>query len=225
MLSIVLMASYVLKSLLLYCDLAKSCIRLSNLFFMDITTCSDEELLRQFQQKQDPHLFSELIRRYTPYILNKCHQQLKNKEDALDVSQEVLLRLLTKAHTYQTHLPFRPWLHQIIHNRCVDHLQQNKKRLHQEISDKIVNLIEDVEDTEAVVRPTTEILEELLERISGEDKLLLVLKYQQRWSVQDIQRVLPLNENTIKSRLKRNREKLQQMLAQYLDTSKESKKT
>lgn len=187
---------------------------------MDITTYSDEELLRQFQQNQDPSLFSELVRRYNSHILKKCQQHLKNKEDAQDVSQEVLLRLLTKAHTYQTHLPFRPWLHQIIHNRCMDHLQQNKQRVHQEISSKIVDTVEEIEDTEAVMRPTTEILEELLEKINGEDKLLLVLKYQQRWSVQTIQQVLDLNENTIKSRLKRNREKLQQLLIQYSDTAK-----
>jgi DNA-directed RNA polymerase specialized sigma24 family protein len=55
--------------------------------------------------------------------------------------------------------------------------------------------------------------------MSGEDKLLLVLKYQQRWSVQAIQQLLNLNENTIKSRLKRNREKLQQLLAQYSESS------
>ena len=187
---------------------------------MSIHTQSDEELLRQFQQNQDPSLFSELVRRYTAHILKRCQQHLKNKEDAQDVSQEVLLRLLTKAHTYQAHLPFRPWLHQIIHNRCIDHIQQNKRRMHQEISSRISDTIEEIEDTEAVIRPTTEILEELLERISGEDKLLLVLKYQQRWSVQDIQQVLNLKENTIKSRLKRNREKLQQLMAQYSETPK-----
>jgi RNA polymerase sigma-70 factor (ECF subfamily) len=186
---------------------------------MDVTTYSDEELFGKFQQNQDPHLFSELARRYTLHILKKCQQHLKNMEDAQDVSQEVLLRLLTKAHTYQAHLPFRPWLNQVIHNRCMDHLQQDKQRLHQEISTKIVDTVEEVEDTETVMRPTTEILEELLEKMSGEDKLLLVLKYQQRWSVQAIQQLLNLNENTIKSRLKRNREKLQQLLAQYSESS------
>lgn len=187
---------------------------------MSIHTQSDEELLRQFQQNQDSSLFSELVRRYTPHILKKCQQHLKNKEDAQDVSQEVLLRLLTKAHTYQAHLPFRPWLHQVIHNRCIDHLKQNKQPLHKEISHQMANTIEEIEDTEAVMRPTTEILEELLERISGEDKLLLELKYQQHWSVQAIQQVLNLKENTVKSRLKRNREKLQQLLAQYSETPK-----
>ena len=131
----------------------------------------------------------------------------------------MFLRLFTKSHTYKPDLPFKPWLNRIISNRCIDHLKQDKTELHQEISSKIADTLEEEIDTELANRPTTEILEELLERISGQDKLILTLKYKQHWSIKEIARALNLNENTVKSRLKRAREELQKLLAQYSNAS------
>ncbi|MGB3589068.1 MAG: RNA polymerase sigma factor [Tunicatimonas sp.] len=125
------------------------------------------------------------------------------------------MRVFTKSHTYQTHLPFKPWLHKIISNRCTDHIKQDKTNLHQEISSKIADTIEEEIDTESVIRPTTEILEDLLEKVSGRSKLILTLKYKQHWSIREIAQTLNLNENTVKSHLKRTREELQKLLEQY----------
>lgn len=118
-----------------------------------------------------------------------------------------------------TYLPFKPWLNQIISNRCVDHIKQDKKELHQEISKKIADTIEEEIDAESVNRPTVEILEELMEKISGRNKLILTLKYKQHWSIKEIAQTLNLNENTVKSHLKRAREELQKLLDRYADSS------
>ena len=62
---------------------------------------------------------------------------------------------------------------------------------------------------------TVEILEELLGQVSGEEKLLLLLKYEQGWSIQSIQQSMQLSESAVKVRLYRTREKLQKLLNQY----------
>ena len=66
---------------------------------MDLSILPDEELLNRFKESHNPDFFSELIRRYEPYVLKNCYQHLKSKDDAQDVSQEVFLRLFTKSHT------------------------------------------------------------------------------------------------------------------------------
>ncbi|MGB3852657.1 MAG: RNA polymerase sigma factor [Tunicatimonas sp.] len=182
---------------------------------MELNQLPDERLLGLFQQQQDHIIFSELVNRHRPYVVKRCFYYLKDQDDAQDVAQEVLIRLLTKSETYRSDAPFMPWLNTIIRNRCVDHLNQDKKELHQEISRKIEETIEEAYDTDEVDKPTVEILEELLEQVDGEEKLLLLLKYRQGWSVQDIQRSLSLNENTVKSKLKRSREKLRKLLTDY----------
>ena len=184
---------------------------------MKLQELSDENVLHLFKQQQHPSAFSELVSRHRPYIVRRCYGYLKDEEDAQDVTQEVLIRLLTKSETYRSDAPFMPWLNTIIRNRCIDHLNQDKEALHQEISRKIEETIEEAYDTDEVDKPTVEILEELLEQVGGEEKLLLLLKYRQGWSVQDIQRSLDLNENTVKSKLKRSREKLRKLFANYRD--------
>ena len=182
---------------------------------MNYATLSDEELLEEFKQNNDPKSFAELVRRHEVKIVERCYQRLKNREDAQDVSQEVFLRLLTKSHTFRAGLPFEPWLNTIINNRCRDHVKQDKAELHEEISNKIVDTLEEEIDTEEVDRPTVEILQKLLEQVSGEAKLILLLKYEQGWSIKTIQESLGLEESAVKQRLKRSRDKLRKLLDQY----------
>ena len=188
---------------------------------MNMSTLTDEELLSLFKQHGTHNFFSELVDRHEQRIIKKCYQHLRNKDDAQDVSQEVLILLLTKSHTYQSHLSFIPWLNAIIWHRCIAHLNQNKKELHLEISKKIANAIEEEIDTEAVSLPTVEILQKLLalEEVTGEDQTILFLKYGEGWSIKAIAESLNLNENTVKSRLKRTRERLQKLFIRYSDVS------
>ena len=184
---------------------------------MDLFTLTDEELFDRFKQDRSPDSFAELFRRHEPHVTDRCYRHLRDRDDAKDVSQEVFLRVFTKSHTYQVHLPFKPWLNRIIHNRCIDHVKQDKTELHQEISRKIADTIEEEIDIESVSRPTTEILEELLEQVSGRNKLILTLKYKQHWSIKEIAYTLNLDENTVKSYLKRAREELQKLLVKYAE--------
>lgn len=182
---------------------------------MDLVTLSDEELLCEFKQYHSDKVFTELVRRHEPQVVRQCYRRLKSWDDAHDVAQEVFLRLFTKAHTYRSELPFGPWLSTIVNNRCRDHLRQDKAALHEEISGKILDTLEEEIDTEEVSRLTVEILQELLDQVSGEAKLILLLKYEQGWSVQAIHRSLSISEDAVKQRLKRSREKLKKLLDNY----------
>ncbi len=184
---------------------------------MELQKLSDEKLLHLFKQQQHPSVFSELVRRHRPYIVTRCYGILKDKDDAQDVAQEVLIRLFTRSETYHSNAPFMPWLNIIIRNRCVDHLNGDKQDLHQEISRKIEETIEEEYDTDEVAKPTIEVLKELLEQVRGEEKLLICLKYRQGWSNKEIQQSLHLNENTVKSKIKRSCKKLQKLFLVYRD--------
>lgn len=164
-------------------------------------------------------LFAELMRRHESEILKKCYLRLKNRQDAQDVSQEVLIRLFTRAATYQPELPFKPWLGKIIQNRCNDHLNNDKTALREEISARMADRIEEEINTDEVDRSTPEILQELLEKAGGSTKSILMLKYGEGYSIQQIQQVLGLKESAVKQQLKRAREKMRKLFAQYAKRS------
>ncbi len=169
---------------------------------------SDEEITRQLKENLCPILFTELINRYQLMIVQSCTRRLKSAEAAQDVSQEVLLRVLTKISSYRGEAPFSAWLQTIIHNRCTDHIHQNKKQLHEELSKEIIqSLEEETTDDESSI-PTIEMLEELMEQLSGEDKLLLLLRYKEKWPVKTIETALQIPEGRVKMRLSRAKEKI-----------------
>lgn len=186
---------------------------------MPHSSLSDEELIAKLRQSDivepDAKFLSVLVERHQDRMVRKCYYYVKDSETARDLSQEVWIRVLTKLHQFRPQAPFIPWLFGIVHNRCHDHIQQNKRLLHQEISQKIVNSLEDELDTEHVDKPTIEILEELMEKISGEDKLLLLLKYKHRWTAKAIAQSLSISEDNVKKRLSRSRQKLQMLLSKY----------
>ena len=150
-------------------------------------TLSDEEIVRRFQQTTDPRLFTELVQRHHTFIQKACYQHLKDREAVKDVSQEVLLRVYTKIDTYRHEAPFSAWLQTIIRNRCVDHLRENKKLMHQEISQQIAETLQEELDTDSLEKPLEEYLTTWLEKVSGQEKILLQLKYGEGLSYQEIQ--------------------------------------
>ncbi len=187
---------------------------------MNLSDYSDEQLAIQFRENRDPRLLTELVNRHHPHIIQQCRHRVKDAEAAKDISQEVLIRVMTKIDSYQQEADgqsrcFATWLNTIVCNRCVDHLRQNKRDLHREISQKIEDTLEEELDTDNVEKPTVEILEEMLEKISGEEKLIFLLKYKEKWSLKEIQLVTGLSESAVKMRLSRTKEKIQQLLTRY----------
>lgn len=175
-------------------------------------TLSDEALIHQYKADSNPALLEELVQRHQTSVIRQCRRYVKDYDAAQDVSQEVFLRVVLKIPKFQEESLFATWLHTIIHNRCMDHLRQNKKAMHLEISRHIAEPLEEEWDTDDPKSPTIEVLEDLMEKISGQDKWLLVLKYKENWSVKQIQQATGLPESIIRNRLFRVKKKLQQLL-------------
>ncbi len=68
---------------------------------MNFSDYSDEQLAAQFKENQDPRLFTELVNRYHPHIMQQCQPYVKDQEVSKDISQEVLIRVMTKIDSYQ----------------------------------------------------------------------------------------------------------------------------
>ncbi len=54
-----------------------------------------------------------------------------------------------------------------------------------------------------------------MERISGKEKQLLSLRYEQGYSIKEVQHITGLSKSCVKTRLARARHKLQQLLEKY----------
>jgi RNA polymerase sigma-70 factor (ECF subfamily) len=74
----------------------------------------------------------------------------------------------------------------------------------------LADLTEDIPDLEEQVSPeiTTQVLTQLLNQITPEERLILILKYQEKQSIKDIHSSLGISESAVKMRLKRAKQKV-----------------
>lgn len=69
--------------------------------------------------------FEELVRRYQRPIIGYVFRMLGDYEAALDVSQEVFIKVYNSLSKYSSEYKFSTWLYRIAHNAAVDHMRRN----------------------------------------------------------------------------------------------------
>lgn len=182
---------------------------------------SDEDLIRLLQEGNHRY-FSLFTDRYEKYILQKCKGYVKDQDTAEDLCQEVLIKVFLQLPKFRHEAKFSSWLFIIIHNTCIDYLRKNKKNVRVVLTEKLVKEVTQMVDfdEELPEEKTTEILNTLLEELSHEEKLILLLKYKEKHHVKDIQLALGLSESAVKMRLKRAREKLNSLYEDRLNKKK-----
>ncbi len=170
----------------------------------------DEELAVQFIEKGDAGSFSLLVDRNQKSIYHRCLNYVQDKDVAEDLCQEVLIKLYLQLKSFRRQAKFSTWLFSITHNTCVDYLRKNKKNvtgvITRQLADQLADMVE--EDDEIPRELSMQVLDQLLDQLNPEDKMLLLMKYKEKYAIKDIQRTLGISESAIKMRLKRAREKL-----------------
>ena len=69
--------------------------------------------------------FEELVKRYQRPIVGYVFRMLNDYDSALDVSQEVFIKVYNSLHRYRSEYKFSTWLYRIAHNAAIDHIRKN----------------------------------------------------------------------------------------------------
>ncbi len=176
----------------------------------EIDKISDEELIKSIVKTNDTVLFEVLYDRYSKTVYNKCFGFAKNEDEAKDLTQDVFLKLFVKLITFKGISKFSTWLYAFTYNHCVNYVTRNtqKKIEKQSIeSSGLENLSDDTDDYDIHLLKV-EYLKEALNQISPDEKMILLLKYQDSLSVKELETVLGIGESAVKMRLKRAKERL-----------------
>jgi RNA polymerase sigma-70 factor (ECF subfamily) len=144
-------------------------------------------------------------------VYNKCYGFANGIDEAKDLTQDVFLRVFVKLRSFKGKSKFSTWLYAFTYNHCVNYVTRNtaKKIERQSISsDSIENIGEDIDSTKEFQNMRVEYLKEVMELITPDEKMILLLKYQDNLSIKEISSALDIGESAVKMRLKRAKEKL-----------------
>ena len=80
---------------------------------------SDEQLV-SLAQVGDRRALEQLVARHGPWIFNVAARMVWRRDDAADVTQEVLVKVITKLSTFRAESAFRTWLYRIVVNHVIN---------------------------------------------------------------------------------------------------------
>lgn len=138
----------------------------------------------------------------------------KDEDEAKDLTQDVFLKLFVKLASFKGKSKFSTWLYAFTYNHCVNYVTRNTaKKIEKQSVDyadieNIENLSDHEEDDSSFLAMKVDKLKIALELISPEEKMILLLKYQDFLTIKEIEDVLEIGESAVKMRIKRAKDKL-----------------
>src|SRR5918997_1615475 len=72
--------------------------------------------------------FEELVRRYQRPIVAYVYRMVGDYDAALDLTQEVFIKVYNSLARYSAEYKFSTWIYRIAHNAAIDHLRRHNMR-------------------------------------------------------------------------------------------------
>ncbi len=178
---------------------------------------SEEANLVRRVQARDEIAFMEIVDRYQAKVFSIIYGILRNRNDADDIAQQVFSKIYFSIQRFDSRSSLLTWIYRITVNECYDYLRKRRVRKLVYESDFSAEEVKRLETSDAVVDPTApvdrqlaehDLVLKLLSKVSEQDRTLILLKEVEGHSVEELSAITGLNENTIKVKLFRTRQKL-----------------
>jgi RNA polymerase sigma-70 factor, ECF subfamily len=165
--------------------------------------------------------FEELVSRYQRPIAAYVYRMVGDYDSALDLTQEVFIKVYNSLSRYRSEFKFSTWIYKIAHNAAIDHLRRYAVREHALIGsvdgDRVEVAIESrrlTPEQESERRERCSEIESVVQILQPSYRELIVLRHSHDLSYDEIAEVTGLPLGTVKNRLFRAREAMRDLLLQ-----------
>ncbi len=172
-------------------------------------------------KRGEEEAFAEILQRYRGPIYSLCFRMTRNAEDARDLAQEVFIKVFGLLDRFDEKYAFSSWLFRIATNHCIDHLRRNRLRFLSldGVAGKDGEEYElqlphkgPAPDTVLERRQAVQRLQEVIAELPPHYKAVTLLRHDRHLSYEEIAEILDLPLGTVKARIHRARNLIQQML-------------
>lgn len=170
----------------------------------------DEELIRR-ASGGDVDAFEKIYRAHSGFVYNVAYRVLGHKEDAEEVTQEVFVNVYRKLNTFEFQSALKTWIYRMTVNSAINYAKKRSRYTdrHMEYDGR--------QDAAAPQSPAEDVVEregreqmlnDMLAELNEDQRACLILRAVQGLSYEEIAQTLDININTVRTRLKRAREKM-----------------
>src|ERR1700690_4030594 len=178
---------------------------------------SQEGALVRRAQSGDEAAFREIVERYQSKVFSIIHGIVRQRNDVENIAQQVFAKVFLSLRNFDFRSSLITWIYKITVNECFDYLRKRKVRklvYESDLSEDEVRRVENSEPSNDRYVPADSDLArrdyvlKLLSKVSEEERMLLMMKEVEGYSVEELADQTGMNENTIKVKLFRARQKL-----------------
>ena len=158
--------------------------------------------------------YDTLMKRYQNLIFRIAFSFGKNKENAMDISQNVFLKAYQKLNTLKGKSNFKAWLSRIAYHEGINWTRSNKSSLQFEpieVTNEPESNLPSKEDELLASEYRHELIQSLF-ALNTKYRLAVVLRYYQNLSIKEIAGVLKCSEGVVKNMLFRSLQRLKLIL-------------
>ena len=165
--------------------------------------------------------FEELVRRYQRPISAYVYRMVGDYDSALDLTQEVFIKIYASLARYRPEFKFSTWIYKIAHNAAIDHLRRNTTRDQSLICESDgtqyeipIKSSKPTPEQESERRERRTEIESVVSQLPHAYKDLILLRHSHDLSYDEIAEVTGLPLGTVKNRLFRAREMMREHFLQ-----------
>jgi len=169
-----------------------------------------EETIRQ-AAGGDIKAFESIYKTSSPLVYTIAQRISGSTYDAEDITQAVFLTIHKKLNQFRFESSFKTWIYRVTLNTAFNHMRQ-KQREEQRMKTFKAELPQREKGYSVgdpiIDKDQQDLAASLLNELNPDQKAVLVLRSQEGLSYQEIAELLKININTVRTRIKRAREKL-----------------
>src|ERR671932_1311585 len=176
-------------------------------------------------QAGDRDALSALVQSQQTYVYSIAMSLMHNPADAADMTQEAFIRLFRSLGTYRGETKFTTWLYRLVTNICLDGLRRRRgvvESLDEPTGDDEQRLGERLTDLDRWTQPEERLelresaaaVRAALAQLPPAQRLALTLHYFEEMRYEEVAEVMGVPLNTVKSHIRRGKERLGAILAE-----------
>lgn len=180
---------------------------------------TDEELIKEFQERNTLAAYEILVRRYKDPLMNFVYRFVGDRDVCTDVVQDTMIKFYLNKDSYRSFAKFSTWIYTIAGNLAKNELKRRRRRSILSINnneDEKTPQIEDksflAPDRAADSEIKNEMIHKALLKVKPVYREVVVLRDIQELSYEEISEITSLAIGTVKSRINRGRAQLQKLL-------------
>ncbi len=188
----------------------------------ELTELPDDRLVEMTLQG-DNQAFENLVGRYSRRVFAIARHFFRQPETVEDIAQETFTKAYFALQSYQRGASLEYWLARIAVNNCYDELRRRKSRGELTVSDMTEDEVNWMDNKLAQVsvnrhiqigerQIASEVTQKLLDKLSAEDRTILILLHAEEYSVAEIAKLIGWSEAKVKIRAFRARHAMRKLL-------------